>query len=553
MYCRKSSEDNKERQMQSIESQEKELKRLAEDQGFHVVKIFREERSAHTRGRAIFGTMMAGLERGEANAILTWHANRLARNPFDGGWVITAMDEGVIKEVKTMAKTYYNESDDKFFLQLEFGIAKKDSDDKSKVVKRGLATKCERGSMPGVAPAGYLNTPELAGGSRYIKKDLERFDLIKKAWELMAMGTYSVRRIQKMMNDDWGYKSRPSKRQGNRPMSMSTLYKIFNDGFYYGYFEYPRGSGSLYKGSHEPMIDEETFNRVQFLLGNKLKAKPRKDKMFTYGGGIIKCGECSSQITIEDKYKKQKNGTIHHYIIYRCTKSKNRNCTQHAIQEHILSEQVASILEKIEIPADFHEFAMQWLKTENAKESEDRNLIWATQERAYNLCLKKLDGLIDMRATGELTEEEYSAKKSEALKDKERLEAGMQNIGKRVEHWLELAEDVFKFAENAKKKFDTTKDLQVKRQILSVLGSNFILKDKKLSISLDNVLFPLQIISQDLKSNNSTFEPLSNGVNKRQTEDFSSVCPTLLRQSQEVRTCIEVVEKVWRYYLDEEN
>src|SRR3989344_733310 len=536
MYCRKSSEDNKERQMQSVESQKNELNKLVKDQQLEVVEIIEEERTAHVRGRPKFNKMMERIENGEANAILAWHGNRLSRNAFDGGWIITAIDEEKLVEIRTPHRIYGNNPDDKFFLQLEFGIAKKDSDDKSKVVKRGLATKCERGSMPGVAPAGYLNTPELAGGSRYIKKDLERFDLIKKAWELMAMGTYSVRRIQKMMNDDWGYKSRPSKRQGNRPMSMSTLYKIFNDGFYYGYFEYPRGSGSLYKGSHEPMIDEETFNRVQFLLGNKLKAKPRKDKMFTYGGGIIKCGECSSQITIEDKYKKQKNGTIHHYIIYRCTKSKNRNCTQHAIQEYILNEQVASILEKIEIPTDFHEFAMQWLRSENVKESEERDLIWATQERAYNLCLKKLDGLIDMRATGELTEEEYSAKKSEALKDKERLEAGMQNIGKRVEHWLELAEDVFKFAENAKKKFDTTKDLQVKRQILSVLGSNFILKDKKLSISLDNVLFPLQIISEDLKANNYAFEPLSNGSITRKTDSFVSASPSLLRKCFAVGT-----------------
>src|SRR3989344_8199702 len=187
MYCRKSSEDNKERQMQSIESQEKELNRVAKEQNLRIVEIFREEKSAHVRGRHIFGEMMDRIEKGEANAILTWHGNRLARNAFDGGWIITAMDEGTVKEVKTVTKTYYNESDDKFFLQLEFGIAKKDSDDKSKVVKRGLTTKCERGSMPGVAPAGYLNTPELAGGSRYIKKDLERFDLIKKAWELMAM------------------------------------------------------------------------------------------------------------------------------------------------------------------------------------------------------------------------------------------------------------------------------------------------------------------------------------------------------------------------------
>ena len=113
-YCRKSSEDNKERQMQSIESQERELNLIIKEQNLYVERIFKEEKSAHTRGRPEFGKMMNALERGEANAILVWHGNRLARNAFDGGWIITAMDEGKIREVKTPHRTYYNTPDDKF-------------------------------------------------------------------------------------------------------------------------------------------------------------------------------------------------------------------------------------------------------------------------------------------------------------------------------------------------------------------------------------------------------------------------------------------------------
>jgi len=56
--------------MQSIESQEKELKIIAEKNGLEIVKIFREEKSAHSRGRPIFGDMMRRIENGEANAIL---------------------------------------------------------------------------------------------------------------------------------------------------------------------------------------------------------------------------------------------------------------------------------------------------------------------------------------------------------------------------------------------------------------------------------------------------------------------------------------------------
>ena len=251
MYCRKSSEDNKERQMQSVESQERELNKVVEDFKLNVVRIFREEKSAHTRGRAIFGEMMNMIENGEANGILTYHGNRLARNAFDGGWIITAMDENKLTEIKTPHRTYRNTPDDKFFLQLEFGISKKDSDDKSIVVKRGLKAKCNKGWMPGVAPLGYLNTPTLVGGSRYIRKDEEtvdgkefsRFDLVKRAWELMASGKYSVSQICNLMNNEWGFKTRMFKRQGGNKITLSRLYKMFKDPFYYGYFEYPRESG----------------------------------------------------------------------------------------------------------------------------------------------------------------------------------------------------------------------------------------------------------------------------------------------------------------------
>lgn len=273
MYCRKSSEDNKERQMQSIESQEKELKRIAEEDGLIIVDIFREEKSAHTRGRAKFGNMLDRLEKGEANAIFAWHGNRLARNAYDGGWIITLMDESKIAEVKTPHRTYYNAPDDKFFLQLEFGIAKKDSDDKSKVVKRGLTQKCEKGCRPGVAPTGYLNTPELAGGSRYIKKDPERFELLKKAWDMMASGKYSVDQIREIMNNEWCFKTRQFKRQGGTQISFSHLYRMFNDSFYYGEFEYPVGSGLIYNHD-QPMVTKDVFDKVQFIFGKKPNPNP---------------------------------------------------------------------------------------------------------------------------------------------------------------------------------------------------------------------------------------------------------------------------------------
>ena len=44
---------------------------------------------------------------------------------------------------------------------------------------------------------------------------------------------------------------------------------MFTKPFYYGWFEYPKGSGQCYPGKHEPMITEAEYDRVQTLLSNR--------------------------------------------------------------------------------------------------------------------------------------------------------------------------------------------------------------------------------------------------------------------------------------------
>jgi DNA invertase Pin-like site-specific DNA recombinase len=130
IYCRKSSEDE-DRQVLSIEAQLRELKEYAEKCGLQIVDTLTESKSAHKPGREVFNGMMARIDLGEADAILSWQINRLARNAKDGGDIIWAMDEGKIKQIDTSHKQFKNNGDDKFFMTLEFGMAKKYSDDLS--------------------------------------------------------------------------------------------------------------------------------------------------------------------------------------------------------------------------------------------------------------------------------------------------------------------------------------------------------------------------------------------------------------------------------------
>src|SRR3989344_9363723 len=194
-YRRKSSEEE-DQQALSIEAQERELSDYALKCNLEVLDVLSSEtKSAHKPGREIFNEMLESIERGEANAILCWKLDRLARNALDGGKIIWLMDEGKLKQIDTPSKTFKNTADDKFLMSIEFGMSKKYSDDLSDNVKRGIRQKYERGEYPNLAPIGYLNIRN--HGLSNIEPDPESTSLIRKTFQEYATGKYSLGQMTK--------------------------------------------------------------------------------------------------------------------------------------------------------------------------------------------------------------------------------------------------------------------------------------------------------------------------------------------------------------------
>lgn len=340
LYARKSSEED-ERQALSIDSQIKEMLAIAERDGLHVVEMRRESHSAKASGaRPVFKQLLADIHQGTFTGILTWAPDRLSRNAGDLGSLVDLMDQGLLHEIRTNGQRFTNNPNEKFLLMILCSQAKLENDNRGINVKRGQKTRAEMGYRPCMAPLGYLHERRAGESRSRVIVDPVRGPLVAQMFEHAARNA-SGRVIIAWFREE-GFKTRTGK-----SITLSMIYRMLRNPYYTGRYEFPTGSGRWYKGDYEPLVTKDVFDEVQKLLA--LGPKPvwgSKDFAFTR---MMTCGGCGSGITAEEKRKETKDGSIRRYVYYRCTHSKNLRCKEPSIREDKLIEQLASLIDSLDL------------------------------------------------------------------------------------------------------------------------------------------------------------------------------------------------------------
>ena len=312
---------------------------LAERDGLEVVAMKRESHSAKETGcRPVFNEIIQELHAEKYNGILTWAPDRISRNAGDLGKIVDLMDAGKLNEIRTFGQSFSNNPNEKFLLMILGSQAKLENDNRGINVKRGLRTRCEMGLWPGMAPVGYLNQKHIDKKCQVIV-DPERAKVVKQMFEKMAYEKWSGRKIYHWLKFELNFKS-----VGNHNLALSNIYRTLQNTFYYGVFEYPKGSGNWYQGKHTPIINKELFDKVQEQLKRDKIVRQSKEFAFTK---LMTCGLCESGISAEEKYKQLKDGTSAKYIYYGCGRSKDRHCKNPYIREEDLTVQLIKLMNKV--------------------------------------------------------------------------------------------------------------------------------------------------------------------------------------------------------------
>lgn len=557
IYYRKSSEAE-DRQAQSIPDQIRDTDAVAKRENLNIGMRFPgESQSAFTIGRPIFADLTKSITEGKINAILVWHPNRLARNPVDAGMLLYLMDEGKLKIIQTPSRTYLNNSSDKFMLQLEFGMSKKDSDDKSEVVKRALEGRAKRGLPNGLAHIGYLNDQSQEKGNRGWIKDPVRYPLVKKLLTMMLTGKYSVRELHIFANEDLHLTTFKRKNVGEKPISLSYMYVLLKDPIHAGFFfqESAEGKTRYEFTGVQPMISEEEYWKIQDMLGtNGLPRVTSRRAAYNY---FAKCGTCNGSLSTDFKFqvicdckkkfhyldkdkcpscetaiKKMEKPTFLTYIFYYCINHKKgrTTCPKNGIEEKNLETQLlADLNQTIAISRELSAWCIDNIGKAKDQVLEDNLNIQRSLEQQKNSVEDKLKRLNIRRISADYSPEE---------------EAEFDNLQKELREELsllklKLADTDVDWFKDARRDFDLMSEISLiirggtveqKKDLLFAFGTNLDISAKKVAVRNKKSIEVFKNFLLLARTENKAFEPAICLANKDKTEVFTSVCPILLRR-----------------------
>lgn len=550
LYVRKSTE-SEDRQMHSIDDQKKTMLDLAKRNGIVVSEVIEDIKSAKAPNkRTGFDRMIKLIESGKIDGILCWHLNRLARNGIDGGRIIWILQKKFLKHIVTHSVEYTPQSN-LLMLYVEFGMANQFIVGHSAVVSRGMRQKAERGWRPHAQlPLGYLHCSgrkckkcssclqgkrcekmhSTFGGVVEIIPDPIRFPIVKKLWRMMVMGKYSIQELFKFAT------SMGLTNLRDKLISQSSLYHMFKNEFYAGYFTYKGEDGQAVrvKGKHRPTVTENEFERILARF-NKLRTPRLKQNHSSIYQGLIRCGSCQRAIIAERKehtrctecsYKfssikatacpkcdldiiQMKSPTTLSKVYFRCcgrNKGKEGGCNEPSFEKAELDVKVHKLIKGFYIPKDIYDLiveasgvAYENLNTTATLEDEERRRKLKTLEQ-------KLNDLALYASKVDMSKEQYDRSCREVQVELKKL----------TEHIIETKESKFSFVRRLKNETEFVTRLQkimenppndLKRELLVNMRANLQMSGKHLYLQGDSLLKAITGAVQELNRIISRGEP----------------------------------------------
>ena len=377
-YVRLSMEDSGKIDGYSLQNQKDLLMSFINDHNdLHLYKMYVDNGYTGTQfERPAFDEMMQDMKSGLINCIVVKDLSRLGRNYLEAGNYLEQIFPFFKVRFISITDGYDSISpdftDEALIIPLKNIINEGYAKDISVKVSSAIATRKRQGKFMGKVPLyGYLKDPD---DKNHLVIDPDASLIVQRVFQMKLEGV-SLGLIAKQMNEE-GVPC-PSKYFVLKGLSKETKYlnsfwdrntakRMLTNRMYLGCIVYgksvrsfakgikehtvPEENWKIVEGTHEPLVTEEAFERVQELLEES--SREAKDHASYAEGdvpnlfrGLMRCADCGGAMRM-GKFRKPKNGSTeeyHYYGVYECSRHKliyDYSCPQKSIRKDILDNAV---------------------------------------------------------------------------------------------------------------------------------------------------------------------------------------------------------------------
>jgi site-specific DNA recombinase len=370
----------------SLPAQVEGCKKEAISRGAEMAKVYLERaESARSDDRPVLQQMLRELPALGVKYLIVHKVDRLARNRLD--------DAVLYQKLVGMGITLVSASeniDETPAGRLMHGMlatfAEYYSNNLSTEVKKGLRRKHELGGTPFKPPIGYLSAQRQAGaqGVRGVVLDPVRAPLVKLAFALYITGTWSLRDLADHLAEQ-GLRSRGTPRFPERVLGPNRIHEMLQNPYYIGIVKW---DGRSYPGRHEPLVDQETFDRVQILSAAARVGGERPQVHHHYLRGTVLCDQCLGRLL----FGRHRNRTGTPYDYFSCT---NRAVRRRPIRcessAHYPVPRVEDEVEQLYRTVRLSEEVKAQIRSELREELSNRAALIEQEAKRHERTLKKIE------------------------------------------------------------------------------------------------------------------------------------------------------------------
>ena len=351
----------------SIPAQRAANKRKAKTVGATIVKEFVERGASGTSTRRpALQAMLRYLEEAIADGetvdyVIVHKLDRLARNRADDVVLNQRFDELGTRLISTSENI--DQTPGGMLLHgIMASISEFYSNNLSSEVKKGLSEKARNGGCIGKAPLGYRNTTTTSNGreAHVATIDPDRAELITWAFTAYATGDYTLKSLAAELNSR-GLTVPATARLPERPISIQSLHRILSNPFYTGQVVY---RDCLYPGTHQALVDQQTFQRVQAILAGRVNGE-RTIRHPHYLKSTVYCGICRSRLIITTA--RPKKTTYQYFVCLGRHSRKQPDCTFRATLTETVEDEVERLYQRIHLRSTRREELEQALRYQLAQ------------------------------------------------------------------------------------------------------------------------------------------------------------------------------------------